>query len=274
VYNVPTIAVLRDMEAVRAFDFPHDCCIKPTHGSGQVILRHDGAAIDYDEIASWFRMNYYHGRREQNYRALRPKVIVEPLIFDMDRLADFKVFCWQGEPRLIQVDMDRHTRHTRQYFDVHWNEQPFALAHPRYPGTIDRPRNLDAMREVAAKLSSRFSLVRIDLYTDGERCLVGEITNCQANALEAFEPAEGEDIASRVLFGSPAEDPVLTRSPVRIGAAAGAVVATSMRDTDGAAVVALLEGDASRADGQRGRRPNEAAAGDATRVSGGRRSMR
>lgn len=204
-YNVPTIAVLRDMEAVRTFGFPPDCCIKPTHGSGQVILRRDAAPIDYDEIASWFDMNYYRGRREQNYRTLRPKVIVEPLIFDMDRLADFKIFCWQGEPRLIQVDMDRHTNHTRKYYDTQWREQPFSLAHPIYAGTIERPRNLDTMLGVAAKLSSRFSLVRIDLYTDGARCLVGEITNCQANALERFEPASGEEIASQILFGpSPA----------------------------------------------------------------------
>lgn len=234
-YNVPTIAVLRDMEAVRAFEFPRDCCIKPTHGSGQVILRHDGAPIDYDEIASWFGMNYYHGRREQNYRTLRPKVIVEPLIFDMDRLADFKVFCWQGEPRLIQVDMDRHTTHTRKYFDVDWNEQPFVLSRPTYPGVVERPRNLDTMLDVAAKLSSRFSLVRIDLYTDGTRCLVGEITNCQANALEQFDSEAGEEIASRLLFGP-------ARPRVQAVAAASAGVGATAAEAQGDAVVALLEG--------------------------------
>lgn len=257
--NVPTIAVLRDMDAVRAFDYPRDCCIKPTHGSGQVILRRDGSAIDFDEIASWFGMNYYRdGRREQNYRQLRPKVIVEPLIFDLDSLADFKIFCWQGEPRLIQVDMDRHTNHTRKYFDVAWREQPFALAFPCYPGEIARPRNLDTMLDVAAKLSSRFSLVRIDLYTDGERCLVGEITNCQANALETFVPLEGEAVASRILFG-----PQPARPPVAV---AGGV--------EGAAVVALLESDAAADAGATRPEPRHAPESGAERRHSERQSGR
>lgn len=200
-YNVPTLAVLRSVEEARAYAYPSDCVIKPTHGSGQLILRRGGSPVDLDEIESWFGMNYYsNGLREQNYRTLRPKVIVEPILFGDSSLSDFKFICVRGVPKLIQVDLDRHGDHTRQYFDSSWQRQQFELMYPTYPGKVDRPANLDDMLRVAAELSRPFGLIRVDLYTDGSRCHVGEITNCHANGCEIFASPADERCASEVLF--------------------------------------------------------------------------
>ena len=38
------------------------------------------------------------------------------------------------------------------------------------------------MLAVATSLSGHFNFVRIDLYSNGEECLVGEITNCPGGA--------------------------------------------------------------------------------------------
>lgn len=200
-YNVPTLAVLRSVPEARAHAYPADCVIKPTHGSGQLILRRGGSAVDLDEVESWFAMNYYRdGLREQNYRTLRPKVIVEPVLFGDARLLDYKFICRGGVPRLIQVDVDRHGEHTRQYFDAEWRQQDFQLMYPTYPGRLERPANLDEMRSVAAELSRPFGLVRVDLYSDGRSCHVGEITNCHANGCERFASPADERRASEVLF--------------------------------------------------------------------------
>ncbi len=64
----------------------------PTHASAEVILRRSGEPIDRERIKRWFALNYFAGR-EINYRLLRPKVIVEPLIFDSDNVEDYKIFC-------------------------------------------------------------------------------------------------------------------------------------------------------------------------------------
>src|SRR5207344_2990992 len=58
-YNIPTFAVLRSIDEVRAYSFPSQCCIKATHGNGQIILRKNGAPIDYRIIESWFSENFY-----------------------------------------------------------------------------------------------------------------------------------------------------------------------------------------------------------------------
>lgn len=200
-HNVPTFAVLRTPEEVDAYDFPPDCCIKPTQASSQVILRRDGAPVDRALIKSWFSINYYRNGREWNYRDLEPKVIVEPLIFGSTNVEDFKIFCFNGEPRIVQVDIDRYVDHTRKYFDVNWVEQDFSILYPRSGAPFPRPASLDTMLSVARRLSAPFSFVRIDLYSDGEQVLVGEITNCSENAGGVFVPRSAEKQASELMFG-------------------------------------------------------------------------
>ena len=140
-FNVPTIAILRTLSDAKGYVFPSDCCIKPTHLSGQVILRRGSEAIDFDKISGWFRSSQYRATREANYRTLRPKVIVEPLVFDSDNVSDYKIFCYGGKrPGLIQVDLDRHTAHTRKYFDADWNEQGFSLIYPLSGRRVEKPR--------------------------------------------------------------------------------------------------------------------------------------
>ena len=105
-YNVPTPAVLRSIDEVRAYSFPSQCCVKPTHSCGKVILRKDGAPIDYNKIESWFSKNYYRDFREANYRLLKPKIIVEPIIFPDETLVEYMIFCFHGKPRLIRTYED------------------------------------------------------------------------------------------------------------------------------------------------------------------------
>lgn len=199
-YNVPTIKILHSVEEVENYQFPPDCCIKPTHLSGKVILRRRNNSIDIEQMNLWFKSNCYRVDREANYKSLKPKVIVEPLIFDSDNLFDYKIFCFMGVPKLIQVDVDRYIGHSRKFFDLDWNEMPFSLCFPRSSQRLDKPANLGKMLEVASLLSSNFNFVRIDLYSDGQQCLVGEITNCHGGGWERFIPRTGEIMASEMIF--------------------------------------------------------------------------
>jgi hypothetical protein len=200
-FNVPTIAVLHSMEEVRRYQFPSDCCIKPTHMSAKVILRRQNSAVDLEEIETWFNSTHYLVNREANYKTLKHKVIVEPLIFDGEDLLDYKIFCYEGRSKLIQVDVDRHIGHARKFYDTRWNELPFSLLYPRSTRHLERPGNLEEMLSVARSLSSHFDFVRVDLYSNGDKCLVGEITNCHGNAWESFMPKSGEKLASDMIFG-------------------------------------------------------------------------
>lgn len=199
-YNVPSIAVLRDRRLISCFSFPPECCIKPTHLSGRAVFRKANQDIDLVEIDSWFNINFYTLSREANYRRLRPKVIIEPLIFSTVNPVDFKFFCYCGVAKLIQVDVDRFVNHRRKFFDTTWNELSFSSVYKRYEGDIAKPDNLDEMLSIASRLSERFSFVRIDMYSDNDRVLVGEITNCSESACAVFIPKSGEILASALIF--------------------------------------------------------------------------
>ncbi len=200
-FNVPTIDVIRNADAVEHYDFPANCCIKPTHASGKVIRRTSNEPIDRTEIRSWFSLNYYKNGREANYRTLQPKIIIEPLIFDSANNDDYKLFCLDGNVKLILMNVDRYTNHTRRFFDADWHAMDFSIGYPMSKTIPARPGNLEEMLAVAQKLSSGFGFVRVDIYSNGETCYVGEITNCHARASQRFIPSTGEREASELIFG-------------------------------------------------------------------------
>jgi hypothetical protein len=199
-FNVPTIAILHNPSEVRSFVFPDRCCIKATHGCTQGFIRKRGEAIDIDRIVSWLGYSHYLSTRERNYLRLTPKIIVEQLAFDNENAEDYKIFCFDGEPKLIKVDLDRHTNHTCKIYDRDWKDTGCSIRYPMSTRDVPRPANLDHMLALARKLSWPFSSLRVDLYTNGESILVGELTNCSGSAREHFIPRAAEAVVSAICF--------------------------------------------------------------------------
>ena len=158
------------------------------------------SSIDRARIRRGFGMNQYDAGRGANYRALRPKVIVEPIIFGSTNNEDYKIHCVSGEPKLVQVDTERQIDHRRDFYTPAWEHLSFALGYP-LGKPVPAPRNLRELLSLARVLSEDFSLMRVDLYTDGHTIYVGELTNCPGNGNDRFSSPEGEALATRLLFG-------------------------------------------------------------------------
>lgn len=199
-FIVPTLKVLKSLEQARAYSFPEHCCIKPTHMSGEVILRTGETPIDWEKLAGWFEASYYLHTREANYKYLQPKIIVEPLIFGTTDLNEYKFLCYKGIPRLVQVDTKRFVDHRRTYYDVNWVEQSFRFGQPAHGGSLPRPANFSEMLKAATALAEYFDYIRVDLYSDGESIQVGELTNCPCNCTSRFQPLEAEELVGRWVF--------------------------------------------------------------------------
>jgi TupA-like ATPgrasp len=198
--NVPTFAVLRSRKEANDYQYPHRCVIKPTHASGELLLRKEGEGLDKRRITSWFDLDYYEMTRERNYKGLLPKVIVEPFAFDREAPDDFRFFCVNGVPKMIFYDQNDNTiERFRSVLDTNWEQLPFSLkCQQRSPPP--RPCCLDGMLEAAARLAAPFSFIRVDFYTDGNRFHVGELTNCHAAAMQTFVPRDSELRADEFLF--------------------------------------------------------------------------
>lgn len=201
-HNVPTVAVLTTEAEVDAFDFPPDCCIKPTHMSARVIVRRGGEPVNRKEIKSWLGQSYYEGTREPNYRDLAHRVIVEPIIFSGARLVDYKIYCVNGEVRVIWAAEGLGKARKQSYFRPDWTLLDVNPGLTTGGAGFGRPRNLDEMMRIALKLAEPFAFVRVDMYSDGDRCLIGELTHCDSGAMYRFESLESEILLSEALFGT------------------------------------------------------------------------
>lgn len=107
---------------------------------------------------------------------------------------DYKFICSNGEPKYIQVDIDRYIEHNQKYFDIEWNELNWSYGFKKYEGEIEKPENLDDMLMIARKLSSKFQFVRVDLYSVENKVYFGELTFTPGAGLLIFKPKEVNEI--------------------------------------------------------------------------------
>ena len=193
-YVVPTLAVFAGVpayEEVVGFD---TAVIKPTHLSGEIFFAERMDRATYEAFLlrakSWLTNNHARVTRERNYRKLQPRIMVEPKLAGEAGASapnDYKIFCFRGRPRLIQVDVSRSVRHQRVMLDLGFRPLPTELAHPKAEVMPREPVRLGEMLSLSSALSREFEFLRVDWYAleDG-RLYVGELTSFPGNCGEHF----------------------------------------------------------------------------------------
>jgi len=173
---------------------PSSFVLKVTSGYKQNIFCHDKSALDVEAtrrtLREWMEHNEYWTTREWAYKDIKPRIVAERLLTDEDgnSPADFKIFCFDGEPKMVQVDLDRFTDHRREMFDLDWKRLPFDLAFPSSGRQLPKPGNFEEMIAAARALSRGFPFVRVDLYSLPDRVVFGEMTWYPAGGFERFFP--------------------------------------------------------------------------------------
>lgn len=186
-----------DPQEIPFKDLPEKFAVKANHGCGGNLFIRDKAKVNSAYIVEWCRKamadDFGYLTNEQFYRRIEKKILIEELLEDgeNDNPPDFKFFCFQGEPRYIQVDLDRFTEHTRTYYDADWEKQDFTLKYP-LGKNMEKPQNFEEMKDVARKLSSGFDFVRIDLYSVRGRTIFGEITLTPESGWGKLNPPQAD----------------------------------------------------------------------------------
>jgi uncharacterized protein (DUF362 family) len=192
---VPCLGVFRQPEDIDLEALPAQFVVKPNHLSGKIFICHNKNQINWSaactEMRKWLKINYFTFGREHQYREIPPRLIVEELLLGPGYrdLRDYKFFCFNGEPRLIQVDIDRYGTHRRNFFDPDWRRLDLRVLFPCYDGEVPRPTALPEMLAVARRLSRNLCFARVDLYLTENRVLFGEITLHPGGGVEPVSPA-------------------------------------------------------------------------------------
>lgn len=209
-YIIPTIGVYNSFDEIDFDKLPNSFVMKCTHDSGGLVIVKDKKKLRIEEakkkIDRCLKVNYFYAGREWAYKNVNPRIIIEKYMEDTsgengeEGLFDYKIFSFNGSPKVIQVDFNRFTDHKRNLYTTDWRYINAAIEYPADPNyVIKRPRVLNEMLSLASKLSEGIPFVRVDFYCIYDRIYFGELTLYHGSGTETFIPESfGEKLGSYI----------------------------------------------------------------------------
>lgn len=198
---IPTLAVYEKAENIDFTSLPNQFVIKCNHNSGAgMYICKDKTKIDEPAVrhglAEGLKQDYYLHSREWPYGGVERRIIAESFLTDESgvELKDYKIHCFAGVPRIIQVDYGRFTNHHgRNLYTPQWDFIDAGILHRQHKDhIIPRPMYLGEMLDIASELSKDIPYVRVDLYQTTDQVYFGELTFYHGSGLEAFTSKELE----------------------------------------------------------------------------------
>lgn len=196
-YIIPTLGVWDDPDDIDFDKLPDQFVLKCNHDSGGLVICKDKSKLDIKKAKKKLRKSlnndFYKMFREGAYKDVPRKILAEKYMTDESgtELKDYKVFNFNGEPEIIQVDFDRFTEHKRNIYGKDWKRIEMEIEYPSDKNRkIARPESLDEMLSLAKKLAEGIPHVRTDFYSIGGKLFFGELTFYHGGGYEKFRPEE------------------------------------------------------------------------------------
>jgi len=200
-YLIPLLGVWDRFDEIDFDQLPDQFVLKCNHDSGTVVICKDKKTFDIDDarkkINAGLTRNFYYSAREWPYKNVKPKIIAEKYMVDESgtELKDYKVFNFNGTPKLIQVDFGRFTEHKRNLYTLNWEYLNLSILYPTAPDIhIEKPRVLSELLSLSSQLSRNIPLLRTDFYIINEKIYLGELTFHHGAGYEPFYPQDWNKI--------------------------------------------------------------------------------
>lgn len=199
-YLIPLLGVWDNPDDIDFDALPNQFVLKCNHDSGLgMCICKDKSKIDIDKIKAELRkglqQDYYLTGREWPYKNVKRRIIAEKYMttLGMDDLPDYKIHCFNGEPKFILYCSERFSKTgtKEDFLDTNWSKLPFKRPDLKCSDKIlKKPSRLNEMLELAKILSRNIPFLRCDFYEIKGNVYFGELTFFPASGLEAFEPEE------------------------------------------------------------------------------------
>lgn len=204
-YTVPTLGVWNDFDDIDFAKLPDKFVLKCTHDSGGLIICKDKSNLDKIKakktICHSLKSNYYKEWREWPYRDVKPRIIAEPYLLDdatkgeeQECLTDYKIFCFNGNPKIIYISKDKSENPTTDFFDMDFKHLPIRMKDPNSNHLPKVPDKFEEMKKIAKILSEGIPCLRVDFYCANGRLYVGELTFYHCGGFASIEPIEWSNI--------------------------------------------------------------------------------
>lgn len=183
-----------DPEQIPYDTLPDQFVIKVTHGSTFNIIVKDKNKLDRQEVSKkirkWLKADYLACYGEWFYGQVPPRIIVEKYLEDKNgqELRDYKVFCFNGKAKLIDVHSGRFDGHKRNLYDLNWNFLEDVYIKFDHGEVIPKPEVLEEMLQYAETLSKRFLHARVDFFIVNGKIYFGELTFTSGAGFSVIKP--------------------------------------------------------------------------------------
>ncbi|MCX7883741.1 MAG: glycosyl transferase [Caloramator sp.] len=196
-YLVPLIGVWDKFEEIHFNKLPNQFVLKCTHDSGGVVICKDKNNFDIEKarkkINKALKRNYYYYGREWPYKNVKPRIICEEFISDKETTPDdYKVLCFNGKAKLIEVHIDRFGNHKQDFYDIKWNKTKISQGNINSNYFYEKPKLLEKMLELSEILANNMYHIRIDWFMINDKLYFGEITFFDGSGFDPFDNIEDD----------------------------------------------------------------------------------
>lgn len=186
---IPIYGVFDKFEDIDFDKLPSSFVIKCTHAMGMNIIVKDKSLFNKEDakkkFKKWLKTDYGKKTVEPHYSKIKPQIIIEKYIGEMDSLpTEYKFHVFNGVAKNLYVVTGRgiDIRYNQYYIDwTPFDESQFN-GWKKTDYELKKPSKYDEMVKISEKLAAPFPFVRVDLYQIGEQIYFGEMT---------FTPAKG-----------------------------------------------------------------------------------
>ncbi len=202
-YLVPLLGVWDNAEDIDFDKLPNQFVLKVNWGSGQNIIVKDKSTLNIKDavkkLNGWTKWssNHYYYCREWVYKDIPPKIIAEQYLNEFEDFlpVDYKLFCFNGEPKIIMMVTGRgDAEHRRSFYSLpDWEMLPMKYSRPPYPQheqPLPKPEKIDELIRLSKIISADFPHVRADWYVLGDKIYFGELTFYHEAGNSVYEPEE------------------------------------------------------------------------------------
>lgn len=212
-YIIPTLGAWAHFDEIDFDKLPDKFVMKTNHsgGGGGVLICRDKSSFDKDKakkvLEHSLKQSIYPVSREWPYKDVKPMILAEELLEDNGEhgLMDYKVFCCNGEPRMVKVNYDVATDYHVCWYDLNWDKISGTTIYDPVDNNvnIEKPAELDSLLALARQLSYGITFLRVDFYCTEGDLKFGELTFFPGSGFERFIPDSfDEKIGSWIILPS------------------------------------------------------------------------
>ena len=181
---IPILRVYDNTKQINWDELPNKFVLKCNHGSGMNIIVKDKSKLDkgaaISKLNKWMTNDFsMRNGFEAHYHDIKHKIFAEEYKENKsDGLFDYKFWCFNGEPKFYTINDGNGHGKWMKFYDMKQNVLPYKRTD--FTGEpsikVPQPTNFEQMAEIAKKLASKFTFVRVDFYEVDGQIYLGELT--------------------------------------------------------------------------------------------------